>query len=112
MTAITISIDERDKLREQYAQLESCVPKVYEPYPEKRKKLAKAIHIIDQCIKEKTWDHWTSWDKWDFSRLPLTFCFVCLYPAKLRPTVNPMTHELKKLECEICELIHYDSRYD
>ena len=106
---LSLSIEERQK---RWDELESSVPpRVLEPYPVKRKKLAVAIKEIDDLINRRVWTHWPSWSKWDFMRMPITYCFECLYPARLIPTISPQG-KLKMLKCEACELIHYDSKYD
>lgn len=112
MALEVLSNEEKERLRGIYEALPSNVPKVYEPYPVKRKKLAKVIHDIDLLIEKGEWTHWRSWASWDFSRLPISYCFVCLHPVKLKPSLNQYSGKLVKLECEHCGLIHFDSKYD
>lgn len=107
-----LSVQEKERLREIWEDLPPSLPKVYEEYPKKRAKLAKAVYYIDDKIKKGIWPYWVSWSKWDSERLPITYCFECQWPVRLKPTVNQSTGELKKLECAICGLIHFDSRYD
>ena len=107
-----LSDEERERLRAIYDALPSNVPKVYESYPVKRKKLAKIIHEIQELMNAGEWEHWYSWTAWDPVRMPITYCFVCLYPVKLVKFVNPMTGKLLKLKCDHCDLVHFDSKYD
>ena len=106
---MNLPVEERQRLWDQLKP--SRVSKVYDPYPKKRKNLAEWVHYIDFELKARTWDFWQSWNRWDFHKMPITYCFECQYPARLKPTLSPKG-DLKKLECEICDLIHYDSRYD
>ena len=96
--ATVLSNEDRERLRAIYDALPSNVPKAYEPYPGKRKKLAKVIHDIDELMQAGEWSHWKSWASWDFTRLPITYCFVCMWPVKLRQLLNHIlwrTHKIR-----------------
>ena len=92
-------------------QLESNVPKSYDDYPTKRKKLAVHIHEIDDLMQRGVWRWWRTWDAWDNVRNPQTYCFECHYPVRLAKKVS-LTGKLLQLYCDHCNLMHFDAKYD
>lgn len=110
--AVSLTEEDRKHLREVYESLESNVPKSYDDYPTKRKKLAIKIHEIQDLMDKGQWRWWRTWEQWDNVRLPICYCFECHYPVRLQKTVSLSSGKLQKLDCDMCGLNHFNARYD
>jgi hypothetical protein len=86
------------------------MPKQFEDYLTKRKKLARVIKEIQTLMDKNQWSYWRTWDKWNTERYPV-FCFECGYPVKVRTEVS-VSRKLKKIDCPVCEVIMWDSKHD